>query len=509
MKQKVIFSYLLLVGLCGISQASNTPTGYIKCAKENEICRFTGTRTVAFGAADSFIYRSFAESVACTNTAFGSDPKPGKRKYCSYSANTSATDTPDPSASSPTTGSNTSSGNSPTTCSAPAVKTSTPSLPGTPMSSDEYTPVVVAAYGAKDSLIAWKENGARRIQVGKLDSDDKTFTKMYESVGDEVHAIVGNTNGGAILAMVNDPDIYSSKYCYSARTPDKAICGRFELQRFNASGTALFTSTLTDKKNVDSNGALFVWWYGHTARLGYDAADNRYLAYFRSAGSYDRPNVAGEVDIHAGDTLRLIDGATGKRLPGGWDWGCSHSWSVRLALSGKRWNAMCHGDAYPNAMSSKQLDANASVVNTFEWLSNSDATRRALGGVVAVSDGFWVDYVGDSGGNLRLHLAKFDLNGKLVSDSIISSATNLDSTYPFRPYMAKRGNDLLLGWKSGGKLTLATASLSTGQVTYAPVTTSSRIDNYSEFVSMNNGDVIWANVATNNVVTVSRVQACQ
>lgn len=381
-------------------------------------------------------------------------------------------------------------------------------LPGTPSVSDEYTPIVMSANAQDESLIAWKETSSRRIQVGALANDDKTFRKIYETAGDEVHALVGNDDGGAMVVMTSDPDIYSSKYCQSDATPSNAICGKFDVHRFNNTGIKLFTSTLTDKTNVDSDGALFAWWYGHTARLTYDSVNNQYLAYFRSAGSSPRPNVPGEVDIHAGDTLRRIDGATGARLSGGWQWGCSHSWSVRLAVSGARSIAVCHGDGFPNAMSAKQLNANGAVINTKEWLGNSDPAKRALGGVVPTADGFWINYI-DFSSTLRLHLAKMDLNGNIVIDNIISAATNLDSDYPFRAYMAKRGNDLLLGWKSGGNLVLATASLTTGLLTSDAVATTSKIDNFNEFVSLNNGDVIWASVSNSNAVTVSRVGACR
>lgn len=388
------------------------------------------------------------------------------------------------------------------------MKITTPVLPGTPSVSDEYTPIVMSATAQDESLIAWKETSSRRIQVGALANDDKTFRKIYETAGDEVHALVGNDDGGAMVVMASDPDIYSSKYCQSDATPSNAICGKFDVHRFNNTGIKLFTSTLTDKTNVDSDGALFAWWYGHTARLTYDSVNNQYLTYFRSAGSSPRPNVPGEIDIHAGDTLRRIDGATGARLSGGWQWGCSHSWSVRLAVSGARSIAVCHGDGFPNAMSAKQLNANGTVINTKEWLGNSDPAKRALGGVVPTADGFWINYI-DYANTLRLHLAKIDLNGNIVIDNIISAATNLDSDYPFRAYMAKRGNDLLLGWKSGGNLVLATASLTTGLLTSDSVATTSKIDNFNEFVSLNNGDVIWASVSNNNAVTVSRVGACR
>lgn len=382
------------------------------------------------------------------------------------------------------------------------------SLPALAAASDEYTPVVIAAdgNGGAGSLIAWKEKSTSQIRVGRLAADDRQFSSLLTLGGDEVHSMLGHSDGGGALMLVSDdPDIYSSKYCKGSSTPANAACQKMQLVRFGSSGSVVFNTTLTDKANVDSEGALFIWWYGHTGRLGWDGS--RYAAYFRSAGSYARPNVAGEIDIHAGDTLRMVDASGNRLASGGWQWGCSHSWSIRLAGNSSGWASFCHGDAYPNALRLQLLGSTGASGKTTEWLSGTDATTRALGGVVSDASGYWLSYLETTSGVLRLHLARFSNAGSMNSDQIISGATGIDATYPFRPWLAKLGSQLLLGWKSGGKLMLQ-ATDSSGTPIGSPVASSASISDFDEFVTLANGDVAFAHAGSSGTVSVSRVQAC-
>ena len=52
------------------------------CAAENQTCSFSGTRTVAYGTNQTFIYRSATSSIVCSNAEYGSDPVPGIAKSC-------------------------------------------------------------------------------------------------------------------------------------------------------------------------------------------------------------------------------------------------------------------------------------------------------------------------------------------------------------------------------------------------------------------------------------------
>jgi len=374
--------------------------------------------------------------------------------------------------------------------------------------SDEYHSAVIAPRNDGTAVLAWSDTASDTIKLANLNSQDSLVSNLPALGGLEVHAGLADDNGTALAIVANDPDIYSPKYCKSSATPDKNVCGKMDLVRIDRNGTQQFRTTLTNKKNVDSDGAYFIWWYGHTARVASDGI--QYGVYFRLAGSSPRGGAAGEVDIHAGDALKFV-GLDGKLKSGGWDWGCSHSWSVRLAHNGTSWAAGCHGDAYPNAMKVSRFGAPTSRANDFQWLANTEPTRRALGGLVADTNGFWLNYVDDESGRLALRLVKLGDSGNSFSANVlVSGATGIDTSYPFRPYMAAYGkNQLLMGWKSGGKLVLAVADAATGAVVEGPVTTALNIDQFQEFTTAPNGDVLWAYSAGGRSVTVNRVAACK
>lgn len=373
---------------------------------------------------------------------------------------------------------------------------------------DEYTPAIIATRPDGTSVLAWTQPGAGTIGMATLTPADALEKILPGVSGLEVHAMLPLTGGTALAIVDNDADIYSSKYCRSASTPSNAVCGKMDLLRLNADGTTLSRTTLTKKQNVDSEGAQFIWWYGHTARLATDGS--KIGVYFRSAMSTARPGAAGEVDIHAGDTLKFVDAANGALLTGGWDWGCSHSWSVRMAYNG-RWTAACHGDAFPNAMQVARFANSTASADKLQWLGGTEPTRRALGGLVPATGGHWLNYIEDSGGTLALKLAKVPDSGSVLTlESTIAGTTNLDTVYPMRPYMAAYGTGkLLLGWKAGGKLVLATADATTGAVLDGPTVTALAIDNFQDMVSAPNGDVLWAYSLGGGSIAVNRVAACR
>jgi hypothetical protein len=227
------------------------------------------------------------------------------------------------------------------------VRTTSVVVGGSVAPNDEYTPSVIAPRADGTSVLAWADSSAKSIRMATLTTADVLDRTLPGVVGLEVHAALATANGTALAVVANDPDIYSSKYCQGSSTPGNAVCGKMDLVRVDTSGATLSRTTLTKKGNVDSVDAQFIWWYGHTARLATDGS--KLSVYYRSAMSTARPGVPGEVDIHAGDTLKFVDANNGALLAGGWDWGCSHSWSVRTAYDGRQWAAACHGDAYPNA----------------------------------------------------------------------------------------------------------------------------------------------------------------
>lgn len=367
---------------------------------------------------------------------------------------------------------------------------------------DEYFPLPVAPHPGGGALVAWREQTALKLRVGTFDTADKLVGTPLTFAAEEVHGLVAHEDGGALVALENDRDIYSAKYCRGPSTPDKSYCAKLDVWRFDDRGQTTWRTTVTGKKNVDSDGAHFIWWYQHTARLLWTGSE--YGLYYRSADSSPRPGVPGEIDIHAADTFRVLDG-NGQVQPSAWAWGCSHSWAVRLAFNG-HFGSACHGDGYPNAFHVNVLDRDRRLGDV-ALHENLDPTKRALGGLVPTPDGFWLLHMAQAA-TMQLHLAFIDNAGKVTRDQTLAFATGLPTQFPFRAYLAEYGRDqMLAGWFSGAQLQLAVLDRATGALVSGPAGVPARIDHWNEFVADPNGDVVWAwspgNVAKLDVVRVA------
>ena len=318
------------------------------------------------------------------------------------------------------------------------------------------------------------------------------------------------SGGGAFVYIREDPDIYDPDWCRGPDDPSQSICGSMELVRFDETGQTQMQVTLTNKTKVSEPESSFMYYFEHTARIVW--ADDTYGVYFRSARNRA---AASSVDLVSTDTLRFVDSAGTRLTDRGWTssavgmdpFGCFYSWSVRLAYSNGRWAAACHADITPNAQRVVIVDQDGQRALTF--LDGSNPRKRALGGLVPAGEDFWLDYLEPAGvDEVRLHLTRVTPTPTLEDDRIIDQAQYLDSDYVFRPYMAKYGDDLLLGWKSNGQLVLAVADFETGELVEGPVVTDAPIDDFVEFVSYPGGDVGWANSTSSGEVTVTRVLAC-
>jgi parallel beta-helix repeat protein len=79
---------------CNVSNGTSEPPAetWTFCANKHEICSFSGTREVRYGANGTYNYRTATDSIMCSDADFG-DPLPGVDKTCDYS---SVTSTPTP-----------------------------------------------------------------------------------------------------------------------------------------------------------------------------------------------------------------------------------------------------------------------------------------------------------------------------------------------------------------------------------------------------------------------------
>jgi len=94
----------IAVSAAGSGDGGGTPTptspppatsGWTRCAVEWQVCSFTGTAQVRYGASGVYVTRSATGSIACNNQVFG-DPLPGADKVCEYSGSDTGTPPPPP-----------------------------------------------------------------------------------------------------------------------------------------------------------------------------------------------------------------------------------------------------------------------------------------------------------------------------------------------------------------------------------------------------------------------------
>jgi pectate lyase len=85
MLRKILSGAALLALAAGAHAATDYPSGYTKCAKEGESCSFSGTRSVAYGKAGTFVYANLTGPITCSASLFPAINVATPR-YCSYGA---------------------------------------------------------------------------------------------------------------------------------------------------------------------------------------------------------------------------------------------------------------------------------------------------------------------------------------------------------------------------------------------------------------------------------------
>ena len=70
MIRKAFIAAALLAFAGGAHAATDYPAGYTKCAKDGETCTFSGTRSVAYGKAGTFVYANLTGPISCTSSRF-------------------------------------------------------------------------------------------------------------------------------------------------------------------------------------------------------------------------------------------------------------------------------------------------------------------------------------------------------------------------------------------------------------------------------------------------------
>lgn len=177
----------------------------------------------------------------------------------------------------------------------------------------EWTRVSVAAAPDGTARAAWPAPDGVHVTplTGAL---ERSGTDIVVGGSSEVGGLVAHDDGFALLTRVPDDNKWGDT---------AAVLVRYQ------GGAEAFAERLTGDSSTDTSPVL-------DGQLAWNGS--RYGAYFVVHGA------DGWADGHYGDKLVYVDPA-GARLPGGWDWGCSHNEGIALhAEESGAFTSLCFDD---------------------------------------------------------------------------------------------------------------------------------------------------------------------
>lgn len=318
---------------------------------------------------------------------------------------------------------------------------------------------ITAARG-DGSVVAWAGTDGK-VHVLPLDANDKAAGNEVSVEGMAVYGVTASANDMAVLV---------------SRMPDYMT-----FMRVDNAGQTL---AKTDLVGGGDHNTVGVEWFGEFARTGrlVAQADGKFAAYHALHRRW--PDNIG----HQGDTLRILN-ADGSSAGGGWGWGCSHSMDERLAVGPAGLVPICISDCYPEK--GIWFRHNAAKITDDANANCAGGYSTALGGLVVVTDGFFLVYEDANGGG---HLGRFDMSGKSISDRSLSE--------PGSSRLARYEDGLLLGSGATTIQKLDAMGAATSEMTNVAVPLPDQ-----DFESRPNGEVAWASIQGTKL-TVVRVRTC-
>ncbi|MEO7093776.1 MAG: hypothetical protein ABI175_11035 [Polyangiales bacterium] len=332
-------------------------------------------------------------------------------------------------------------------------------------------PVYAMAAPTGHTVIAWADGDG--VKVRRVDALGATSGLDATIAGTGVHGLA--VSGDAVAVLVE-------------RAPDVLSFVRVDL-----TGKPLADVQLTGKSDHAVVGSE---WYAYSStfaadggRLAWTGSD--YVAYFPIFRHWP------DGISHTGDTLRTL-GLDGVAQGGGWSWGCSHSLDVRLAPGG---TPVCLSDCYSQKAI---LFSNSTVISAEPSGNCAGSSNAALGGLVEVSDGFWLTYVSPEGRSSRdVALVKLDKSGAPGTPSWLTSDPGDDSA----AHLVAFGSGLLAGYRSAGSSWLVQLD-ATGKTIGAPLSITASFRDKDDFFAWPGGDVGWV-YPEGSTIHVHRYRACK
>lgn len=240
-------------------------------------------------------------------------------------------------------------------------------------------------------------------------------------------------------------------------------------------------------------------WFGTGIRYGrllWDGA--RWVAY------YTVNRLWPDGIAHYGDQLTFWT-ADGSPDGTGWGWGCSHSMEVRVEHNGTILGPVCASDCYP----SKGIHFNhrsAEIVSDESGSNCAGGYGTSLGGVVPMSDGFWVSFTATDG-RASHDVGIAHVGNDRRADPPIWLTT--DGVRDDDVHAARYGAGFVVAWSAGGTDRIArfdaTGAMAAGPIDVPALSLAGATD---FFVFGGSSDVGWVTRAGGGLSLV-RLRSCE
>jgi hypothetical protein len=336
------------------------------------------------------------------------------------------------------------------------------------------TPPILSPAGANRSWVAWGDSGGT-IHVTPLDALDNRSAVDVTLPGNELRGLAAHDAGFAVLVQRgSDVMALVGHDASGSQTFDVEVVGNTD---HGVEGAKYIRRDWGDNGRAAWTGTSYVVYFGHTMNWG----------------------AQGE---HQGDLLWTYDLA-GAQQGGGWDWGCSHSLDVRLAVSGSTVGPVCLSDCYPT----KAIHFDHNTLVWDEPSGNcSGSSSGELGGLTAVPGGFALTFVTGEGRSSRDVGLVPIINGTVGQVTWLTDTAGTDES---ASQVARYGDDLFVTWRAGSDRLAAVVSTS-GSMLMGPESIPAEAGLATDLIQFSSGDVGWAYAWQDlSELKIVRVRLCQ
>lgn len=342
-------------------------------------------------------------------------------------------------------------------------------------------PMAIAATPSGGSWLAWLGTDGK-VHLGRLGCDDKLVGTPTSFTGIDLQDVQADANGGVLL-LTRRGACHAGPLCGGESSP----CNTMHMIRFDNSGHQVWerqVTNLTDARGGYDDGARFVWWYQHHGRLASDGSN--YAAYFGVAITVKNGSC---VDIHEGDRMQVVSRA-GKVVSGGFEVGCSHSWTSRIVWDprAKRFVTVCATDN----------NCRIAQPSPYRTVATGTCDGTLFGGdlVLAKAKGYWTAW--SQGGTVRLS----HFSGNAAADRTIKTAAG-----SAHPHLVSYGSGkMLLAWQSGSSLAAQVYDAGSGAAIGKPLKIAVKDHNYQAFKPYADGSTAYPAAGTSSsTIKIARV----